>query len=236
MAVDLNFYFQEDDVLGNLYPCRITIAKTVPDQGGFDSTDKYSSTEENLETYESAEHLYQAFKFASDTDFFQNHYAKLIQEASTPMEARILGEKQNINLLIDDGLTKHEQTFTHSIENSFTNSVENETNEPNGFSQTVSPAKDWNEKREDVMFMCLLAKFIQNPKLAEYLLSTKNSILHLSSQFNKALSPEEKKLILKEKGSEYSYWSTGLNHLGGDRLGAILMQVREELKLYNNIV
>lgn len=216
-----DYCFDEFDVLGNLYSVPITITLGVSNNSY--SEDKYASLNESPieETFASVEHLYQAFKFISTTDIFQNRYAKLIQQIESSSEARYLGEEdtpyiienidptQNIDIEIDDSLTKHMNDFRHK----------------------VSPVENWDEKREEVMLMCLLAKFTQNQECANALLSTGNASLHLTPNFPKNATLSEKKEIMKSSGKESDYWSSGIASLGKDRLGALLMQVREELQL-----
>lgn len=215
-----DYCFDEFDVLGNLYSVPITITLGVSNSAY--SENKYASLNESPieETFASVEHLYQAFKFMSNTNIFQNRYAKLIQQIASPSEARYLGEEdtpyieelnsqENIELEIDESLTKHMNDFRHK----------------------VSPVENWDEKREEVMLMCLLAKFTQNKECANALLNTGTMSLHLTPNFPKNATLSEKKEIMKSRGKESEYWSSGIASLGKDRLGALLMQVREELQL-----
>jgi len=84
---------------------------------------------------------------------------------------------------------------------------------------------DWKEIREDVMLECLRAKFTQSPECRKALLDTGEAILHY---FNSKDEKEKKEKDVKDE--EGLYWGTGKEHLGGDRLGALLMIVREELR------
>lgn len=70
--------------------------------------------------------------------------------------------------------------------------------------------KDWEEVKEGFMLQGLRAKFTQYPKLEEYLLETGDAALHEDSPWDK-------------------YWGYAKG-LGQDRLGKLLMQVREELR------
>lgn len=217
MDTESDIYFAEEDVLGNLYPCEITLSgKEI---AGF-SEDKFASLSQPIisETFSSVEHLYQAFKYLSSNDIFQNRYAKIIQTAKSPLLARYLGEGEfntlddgelslKLDVDIDDSLTKH----------------------MNDFREKISPILEWDEKREEVMLLCLLAKFSQNPECAKALLDTKTASLHLTSNFPINATMQEKKEIVKSYGKEHEYWSTAISSLGRDRLGALLMQVREQL-------
>lgn len=69
---------------------------------------------------------------------------------------------------------------------------------------------DWEEAKEEVMLKGLRAKFTQCPKLKEYLLETGNAALHEDSPWDK-------------------YWGYAKGE-GKDRLGKLLMQVREEIR------
>ena len=69
---------------------------------------------------------------------------------------------------------------------------------------------DWEEIKEEVMFIALRAKFTQNALLRQRLLETGDAQLHEDSPWDK-------------------YWGY-VGGRGQDRLGKLLMQVREELK------
>lgn len=79
-----------------------------------------------------------------------------------------------------------------------------------GQTRKISIRADWEEVKEDVMLYALRRKFT-HPKLKSILLSTKNRELIEDSPHDK-------------------YWGRGPNYKGKNRLGALLMQVREELK------
>lgn len=75
-------------------------------------------------------------------------------------------------------------------------------------SRQIDP-KEWEARRDKVMLKALRAKFTQHPRLRAMLLSTGDAEL--------------------VERSRDRYW--GRNSLGGkNRLGELLMQVREELK------
>lgn len=70
---------------------------------------------------------------------------------------------------------------------------------------------DWEKIKETVMTMALCAKFSQHPQLAEKLLATGDEDLVEDSPVD-------------------FYWGVGRNGTGQNRLGALLMEVREALK------
>jgi len=69
---------------------------------------------------------------------------------------------------------------------------------------------DWEEVKEQVMLEGLKAKFTQNPEVAALLRSTGTAALY-------------------EKMPRDSYWGTGPNGCGRNRMGRLLEQVRKEL-------
>jgi len=77
-----------------------------------------------------------------------------------------------------------------------------------GYHVTLRPG--WEEMKEGIMLEGLRAKFTQYPNLREKLLSTGDAKLHEDSPWDK-------------------YWGYAKGK-GQDRLGKLLMQVREELK------
>jgi ribA/ribD-fused uncharacterized protein len=79
-----------------------------------------------------------------------------------------------------------------------------------GQSRKVPLRNDWEQIKEDVMLRALRNKF-SNPKLNKILLGT-----------------EDRELV--EKSPFDYYWGCGWNGSGKNRLGYLLMQVREELK------
>lgn len=79
----------------------------------------------------------------------------------------------------------------------------------------VALRPDWEDVKEQFMYEICLAKFTQNKKLGELLLQTGN--MHL------------------EEGNDWGdkTWGT-VNGIGGNKLGIILMRVREDLKNEKN--
>lgn len=65
----------------------------------------------------------------------------------------------------------------------------------------------WDEMKDEVMLTGLRAKFSQNPRLKDMLLDTGDAIIHENSPYD-------------------MYWGVR----GKDRLGQLLIQVREELR------
>jgi N-glycosidase YbiA len=69
---------------------------------------------------------------------------------------------------------------------------------------------DWEEVKEEVMLQGLIAKFEQHPELLKRLMDTKGSLLRETSPYD-------------------SYWGTGRNMNGKNRLGFLLEKVRDEI-------
>ncbi len=79
-----------------------------------------------------------------------------------------------------------------------------------GQSRKYPLRKDWEEVKEAIMLKALRLKF-SHPKMKAILLSTKNRKLIENSPYDR-------------------YWGIGKNHDGKNRLGVLLMKVREEIK------
>ena len=73
---------------------------------------------------------------------------------------------------------------------------------------------DWEEVKDKVMLQALRMKFSQNPEIAKELLATGDA-------------------ILIEHTRNDDYWADGGDGSGKNKLGLLLMQVREELKNSN---
>jgi ribA/ribD-fused uncharacterized protein len=69
---------------------------------------------------------------------------------------------------------------------------------------------DWDIVKEDIMYIALKCKFTQHPKLMHELLRTKG-------------------LVIIEHTKNDNYWGDGGDGSGKNRLGYLLMQVRDEL-------
>lgn len=70
---------------------------------------------------------------------------------------------------------------------------------------------DWENVKEDAMYEAIKAKFTQNPALKELLLATASQELVENSPYD-------------------SYWGVGRSGKGKNRLGILLMELREELR------
>ena len=70
---------------------------------------------------------------------------------------------------------------------------------------------DWEEVKDEVMLQALQMKFRQNPEIARELLATGDA-------------------IIIEHTRNDAYWADGGDGSGKNKLGLLLMQVREELK------
>lgn len=70
---------------------------------------------------------------------------------------------------------------------------------------------DWEEVKDDVMRTAVYHKFKSHPNIRDILLSTENEIIIENSPID-------------------WYWGCGADHTGKNRLGEILMEVREKLK------
>ena len=74
--------------------------------------------------------------------------------------------------------------------------------------------RDWESVKEQIMLEAVRAKFTQHDDLKQTLLGTGNA-------------------TLVEHTDNDSYWADGGDGSGKNRLGHILMQVREELRAAN---
>ena len=83
-----------------------------------------------------------------------------------------------------------------------------------GRSRKVKLRPDWESVKEGIMRDALVAKFTQHPELTKILLNTNDA-------------------ILIEHTTNDSYWGDGGNGKGKNRLGQLLMSVREELRQNN---
>lgn len=80
-----------------------------------------------------------------------------------------------------------------------------------GRDRSLPLRKDWEEVKEDIMREALYEKFTQYPELKELLLSTKDA-------------------ILIEHTKNDNYWGDGWDGSGKNRLGILLMELREKLR------
>ncbi len=70
---------------------------------------------------------------------------------------------------------------------------------------------DWEDIKDEIMFKAVLSKFKEHKDIAEILLSTKNAV------------------IIEDTKSDY-YWGCGMDGTGKNKLGEILMRVRDLMK------
>jgi N-glycosidase YbiA len=70
---------------------------------------------------------------------------------------------------------------------------------------------DWDQIKDEVMLRAVRAKFKQHENLARFLLATGDA-------------------TLVENSATDEYWGVGAAHKGQNRLGKILMEVRQQLK------
>lgn len=85
------------------------------------------------------------------------------------------------------------------------------SNDARDLGQKVAVRVDWNEVKSEVMYECVLAKFLQHKDLREQLLATGD-------------------VELVEDSPVDWYWGCGADGTGQNMLGQILMRVRSELK------
>ncbi|MGK7878784.1 MAG: NADAR family protein [Crocosphaera sp.] len=78
-----------------------------------------------------------------------------------------------------------------------------------GQTRQIPLRRDWETVKEEVMLYALRKKF-SHPKMKKILLATENRHLYENSPYD-------------------YYWGIGKKHTGKNRLGELLMQVREEL-------
>ena len=81
-----------------------------------------------------------------------------------------------------------------------------------GRSRKVPIREDWEKVKDEIMFSAVLKKFKTHPKLAELLLST------------------EDQDIVENAPGDY-YWGIGKNGTGLNKLGKILVSVRQQIKI-----
>ena len=79
-----------------------------------------------------------------------------------------------------------------------------------GRSRKVKIKKNWNKIRDNVMYDAVFAKFTQHEELKELLLKTESA-------------------YLIEHTVNDNYWGDGGDGKGGNKLGKILMKVREKI-------
>lgn len=77
--------------------------------------------------------------------------------------------------------------------------------------QKVKLRETWDEIKDQVMYECLMGKFLQHPQLRKQLMATGDAFLIEDSPID-------------------SYWGCGKDGQGKNMLGKLLMKLREELK------
>eukprot|EP00026_Physarum_polycephalum_P017725 Phypoly_transcript_19048.p1 GENE.Phypoly_transcript_19048~~Phypoly_transcript_19048.p1 ORF type:complete len:125 (+),score=16.00 Phypoly_transcript_19048:307-681(+) len=118
----------------------------------------------------------------------QKEYAELIRTASTPYKAKWLA-----NQYVGGKYTWQKQS-SEIVKK---------------YQHLVKPREDWGIVRNEIMLLCLRAKFNQNPHCYDVLRKTQDAQL--------------------VEHSKDTYWGDGLDGSGKNFLGKLLMQVREEL-------
>jgi len=142
--------------------------------------------------WQSSEHYYQAAKWSNHPE-----YQALIIEADSPLKVFKMSKQRklvsyHVNLVINK---KTNKTKVNAAIEQYKN---------------IRPRSDWQEVKIDVMREALYAKFTQNPKLKQLLLST------LDSEIIEA--------------SPYDYfWGEGKEKTGRNMLGTLLMELRGKL-------
>ncbi len=84
-----------------------------------------------------------------------------------------------------------------------------------GRSRKIKIKKNWDRIKDNVMYDIVYAKFNQHEELKNLLLSTTDS-------------------ILIEHTENDHYWGDGGDGSGKNRLGKILVKVRDKIKIANN--
>ncbi|WP_338792705.1 NADAR family protein [Bernardetia sp. MNP-M8] len=80
-----------------------------------------------------------------------------------------------------------------------------------GRTRKVKMRKNWDNMKDNIMYEAVKAKFTQHEDLKELLLSTQDA-------------------ILVEHTENDDYWGDGLDGKGKNKLGKILMKIREEFQ------
>ena len=78
------------------------------------------------------------------------------------------------------------------------------------------PAENWTYIKEKIMYKGLYAKFTQNPELGKLLISTGN------------------KNLVERSDNDY-YWGDGKDKSGKNRLGRLLIRLRDEIKGFDKV-
>lgn len=144
----------------------------------------------------STEHYYQANKFMGKNATQDSiEYAQLIATADTPNKAYILAKQKLVG--------GYASKWNHSKK------IQKTLNELIKLSHAkgIKMRSDWDQVKDEVMIRANQAKYQQNPKLKQLLISTGNSQLIEHTKRDK-------------------YWGDGGDGSGLNKLGQILMQIR----------
>ena len=79
------------------------------------------------------------------------------------------------------------------------------------YKDLIKIREDWNDIRDDIMYKGIFAKFTQNKDLKKLLLMTGN------------------KILIEDSPRDW-YWGIGKDRTGKNKLGELLMRLREELR------
>ena len=151
------------------------------------------------QNWHSTEHYYQANKFlGKDATPESIQYAQLIAITDTPNKAYVLARQKKLGGYATNWKhsKENQQTLTEIIAMSHV--------------QGVKMRHDWDQVKDEIMLRANRAKYQQNKKLADLLISTGNA-----------------KLI--EHTARDKYWGDGGDGSGLNKLGHILMLIRDEL-------
>jgi ribA/ribD-fused uncharacterized protein len=92
---------------------------------------------------------------------------------------------------------------------------------------TPEELENWNKRRDDVMLLGLYSKFLQNRDLGDWLIDTGDRIIFEDTTTGISNSIN---VNMPDK-----YWGIGDDETGKNRLGELLMKVREDLKIYRKL-
>jgi predicted NAD-dependent protein-ADP-ribosyltransferase YbiA (DUF1768 family) len=147
-------------------------------------------------TWQTTEHYFQAAKFSHFPE-----YVDLIQACNTPGKCFVLAQQK-----CKGGYAAKWMINPAIGDRRLLNDIVREYKE-----KGVHIRPDWDDVRIEVMKKCLLAKFTQNAKLRDLLLSTGDA-------------------TIIENSPRDSFWGIGKNGDGSNWLGLLLMEVRYDLQ------
>lgn len=150
--------------------------------------------------WKTTEHYFQAAKFA-DGYPANVEYIELIRACNTPGKCFTLArQKKKGGFAGKYTIDPKNKTDTRTL-----NQIIDE------YATRAIIRKDWEQVKIDIMKECLLAKFTQNAKLKQLLLSTGES-------------------TIVEDSPRDDFWGIGKHKTGKNMLGKLLMEVRSVLK------